>query len=895
MRPVRVFLSRVRAWFRWQRQGDDLRREIASHLDEATDEFIRQGLSPAEARRAALVSFGGVAQTEDAYREHLSFRWLDHFGRDLRHSARALFRSPAFSLVVLGVLAIGTGAWICVFALLDRIVLQPLPYPQSDRLIVIRHTAPGLKRDDVPLSEGLFFHYREHAHSFESLGVYVKPTLQSLRLPGAVTERVQITYASYTLFQVFGVQPELGRLFNADDGRPGFMNMKWTIPVLVAHDFWVDHLGRDPNVVGRILTLGDNARQVIGVMPEGFAFPDRHTQIWMLLEPSRDRAEFARSFRWEDVGRLRPGATVASAQAELAHVLPQIQGLYNDATPERIAEVRLAPIVIPLKSAVIGDVAGVIWPLFGGMALLLLISCANAASLFLVRADNRRHEIAVRVALGAGRRHVASLFVTEALLLTTTAAGLGLLVAKGVLWSVMALAPLELPRTTEIRLDGVAVAFAAAVAALMAVFYMASCLRRQDQSVTGGLRDSGQWSTGQRARRLWARDPLLVLQVALALSLMVGSGLMLQTYVNLARRPLGFSPASLLTIEVSLPFRSASKHVGIYQGLIEQLRRLPGVEDASAASFVPLTTSEHVFPTETGGVPIPFKFFAPGYFQAMGTPIVQGERFANAYRVPAANPVLVSQTLARRLYPGESAIGKPIRRLNEDGSIVTVGDPVPPFQIAGIVGDVRETTLRSAPAEIVYIPLIEPSVERSIIPTNMTFVVRTRTEPLALGRAVREAIAAYDPTLSVGQMRTMDSIVRAARGREAFVGALLLLAAVASLLLGVVGIYGGVAQVVRRRTRELGIRIALGAGRAEIVAMVVRGSLSAVVTGTVLGLAVALVGSGVLSTLLFGVAPRSPVILGGVTLLLLVAAIGAALAAGRRASRIAPIVAIREG
>ena len=279
----------------------------------------------------------------------------------------------------------------------------------------------------------------------------------------------------------------------------------------------------------------------------------------------------------------------------------------------------------------------------------------------------------------------------------------------------------------------------------------------------------------------------------------------------------------------------------------------------------------------------------------MGIAIARGERLAAGEPVSGTSPVLVAEALARRLYPSGDAIGQPIRRLNEDGTIVTLREPVPPFEIAGLVGDVREMTLRGAPTEIVYIPLIAPSVERSIVPTDMTFIVRTRVAPLGLARAVKETITDVDPSLSVGQVRTMESIVRAARGKETFVGALLLLAAAASLLLGVVGIYGGVAQVVRRRTRELGIRIALGASRHDVLAMVVRGTLWAVAVGTTLGLVIALMGSRVLGTLLFGVGPRDPLILGAVTLLLGVAAVAAALVAGRRASRIAPIVAIREG
>jgi predicted permease len=479
----RVFLSRLGGLIHGRRLDQDLRQEIASHLEEAAEEYVRQGLSLTEARRAALRNFGGVAQAEEAYREHLSFRWLDHWRRDLRHAARALHRRAGSSLIVVIVLATGVGAITSVFALLNRIVLQPLPFAQSDRLVVIEHAAPGVNLDRVGISSGLYFYYSRHARSLESLAVYSENVL-NLTVPGAGTERVHVTYAGVALFQVLRPKPALGRLFTAEDGRPGFMNMTWTVPVLLAHDFWVDHFGADPNVVGRILTINNNPRRIVGVLPDEFAFPDRHTQVWMLVEPPRESADFARRFGYNAVARMRPGVTAAAAQAELARLVSQIAGVYADATPQRIAEVRLAPVVTPLKSAVIRDVAQVIWTLFGGMALLLLIACANVAGLFLVRAEDRRREIAVRQALGATSRHVARLFFTEALVLTTAAAGLGLLLAKSLLSVVIALVPAELPRTAEIRLDGVAIMFAAGLAVLMAAFYGALAVRRQGRSLT---------------------------------------------------------------------------------------------------------------------------------------------------------------------------------------------------------------------------------------------------------------------------------------------------------------------------------------------------------------------------------------------------------------------------
>jgi putative ABC transport system permease protein len=890
--------------------------ELAAHLDDRYREHVASGASEAEARRLALAELDEsdvlsrrLAAVEapavldppvigDPYRGHQEQRVLVSLGdrgRDLRYAVRALRQSPAFSLVVLIVLAIGTGAVTSVFALLNTIVLQPLPYPESNRLVVVKHAAPGLNRAEVGMSSGLYFHYRQHAQSLQSLAVYSPARVLNLRVPGSGTERVQVTNATSALFRVLGARPILGRLFVEADWLPAFaQNGNLKIPVLMAQDLWVADFGGDPDIVGKTITINDSPGEVVGVLPEGFAFPDSHTKIWMLFElQNHARATFAQTFPLNAIARLRPGATAGSAQAELAHLLPQIEGVYRDATPRRMAEVRLAPIVMPLKSAVIGDVAHVLLTLFGGMALLLLIAGANAAALFTVRAEHRRREIAVRQALGADRRHVARLFVTEALVLTTFAAALGLFLAKGVLWGVIAMAPVALPRTGEVALGGMAIAFAAGLAVLMAVFYGALSVRPYGRALTASLLGGGHWATGHRGGPS-GRDPFVVLQVALALALMVGSALMVRTYLNLSRTALGFATDQVLTAEVSLPYKEADQHVRIYTALVERIRRLPGVEHASAASFVPLTGTNDVYPVQLGAPPIPFKFFVPGYFQAMGTPILSGESFAPGEHVTAALPVLVSAALARRLYPGESAIGQTVRRLNEDGSVVDMGSgPTAPFTIVGVVGDVRETTLRSDPTEIVYIPLIEPAVEPSIVPTDVSLVIRVAGAPLTLAAAVRHTIAEVDPGLSVGQVRTMDSIVSAARSREAFVGVLLLVAAAVSLFLGVVGIYGSVAHVVKRRTREIGIRLALGARPAEVIQNVVMGSLGAVFVGAALGLVIAFAGTGMLSALLFGVAPRDPFVILAVTGVLLSAAAAAALLAARGAARIAPLLAMR--
>ena len=817
----------------------------------------------------------------------------DQLQRDLRHAVRSLRRTRGFSIIVVIVLAVATAAVTTVFALLNSVVLRPLRFPESDRLVVIRHAAPGLGVEDAGISSGLYFHYRERARSLESIGVYRQPVALNLRLPDSGTERVQVTYASAALFKVLRTTPALGRLFTEEDGRPGFMNMKWKIPVLISHRLWVDRFGADRSVIGRTIALNDSAREIVGVLPPGFTFPDAGTQIWLLLEPPPGTASFLRGFTWEAIARMGPEVTVASTGAELVRILPEAVGLYADATHERLAEIRLTPQVMPLKFAVVGDVAHVIWTLFGGMVLLLLVGCANAGGLFLVRTEYRGREMAVRRALGARGGDLASLFVVEAMVLTGTATVIGVVLASVLLSAVRAFTPFDLPRTEEIRLDRTAIGFAAVIALLMAAGYGVLSLRRRDGADAVRFLASGQWATIRR-RRLWGPDALIAVQVAVSLTLMVGSVLMVRTYRNLATRELGFSPGGVLTVEIGLPGRKAQQHVRIYRDVVDRVRGLPWVDRVAAASFVPLTIAEHVYPVEARAKPVLFKFFVPGYFETIGSRIIEGTHLTDQNRPTVPDPVYVSAALARRLYPGESAVGKTVRRLNQDGSVVTMGQgPVPPFTIAGVVANVREVSLREDATEIVYIPLMDPVVERSIVPTTMQLVVHTRVPPLSIATAVRQAVASADPDLSVGRIAPMDSIVAAARARETFVGVLLLAAAAISLFLSAVGIYGTVAQVVRRRTREIGIRIALGARRSQVVRMVTTASLYAVLAGGALGLMVSVPAARMLGSLLFAVDAADPLVLLIVTTSVALTAAGAALVAASHAAQMAPVAALR--
>jgi predicted permease len=870
---------------------DALRRDIADHLEEATADFVRQGLPPDEARRRALIRFGGVTQTEQVHRERRGLASMDRLRLDLRLTVRALRRTPAFAATVVVVSAIGIGATTAVFTLLYAVVLQPLPFRQPDELALLSHTERGLQQDEVGTSSGLDAFYEEHVDAIAETALYREGSPTNLTAPSGEVVRVHMMHASHRLFEILGVVPAQGRLFTADDGKPGFMDATWPVPILLDYDFWTREFGGDTTVVGRKILFTRTPRLVVGVLPKGFRFPDTASDVWQLLEPPKRRADFTH-FGWNALIRLKPGVSVATAEDEIARALPLVATQDPDAAKE-LAQAHVAPKVLPLKDVVSGEVAPILWTLLGGMTCLLLIACANVASLLRARVDDRRPEMAVRLAIGAGPRDVARLFLVEAGLIASASAALGLVAAEALAQSVLRLTPVALPRAATIRVGPAALLFAGALAVLVTIFYAALAGREQRRSMATGLAGHRSTPAGRVGSRL--RDPFTTVQVALALGLLIGSVLMVQTYRHLASRPLGFAPDGLLTVELTMPGSQERVFAQMYAAVIDRVRAIPGVEDAAAGSFVPLGGGEDMYPVEAGAKAIAIKFITPGFFQAMKMPLVGGFGLGRAEPVIGDRPVIINQALARHLFPGQSAIGQPIRRLSHDGTVETRGDALTPaFTIAGVVGDVPELSLRTGAPEAMYIPVIEPNVDPTIVPTEMTLVIRTTLSPMALAADVRRAVSIADPLMAVGRIRTMNAIVDAARGTEIFVGSLLLLAAAISLLLGVVGVYGSVTQVVRGRTREIGVRLALGARPREVIQLVAAGSMRAVAAGLAAGLIIAFLGTGALHALLFGIAPRDPLAFVTATAVLGASAAAAAYLAGRRAALIAPTEALRE-
>jgi putative ABC transport system permease protein len=885
----------------------DLDDELRATFEMLVQEHVRAGMADEEARRAARVELGSLAAIKDHVRDARAGASTGALARDLRHAVRTLVKRPGVPLIVVITLALGTAGITTSFALVNAILIQPLPYPESDRLVSVKHTAPGLGLAEAGLSSGTYLHYREHAKSFEALAVYSE-TVLNLSIPGSATERVEVAYAGPELFEVLGVRPALGRLFTREDARPGFLDVRWPVPVLLSHGLWQRRFGRDPDLVGRTITLNNRPRQVVGVLPASFSFPRPETEIWMLFVPPGRTANFARQLDYRAVARLRRGVSPNAAATELTRILPSIEGVYPDANAERLAEVQLAPIVVPLKEDTIRGVRTLLLLLLGGTTFLLLVACANTATLSLVRAEDRRREIAVRVALGARASDLMRLFAGEAALLATAGSAIGLLLARAALQAIAAFTPIELPRLPEVDIDGWVVAFAGGLTILATLVIGAiSFLRQSPRSSPPAmaLNASNRSTDDRRSQR--TRAALVAIQVALALALLVCSGLMVQSFCHLTRVHPGFDHEDLLTVEIAMPGSRAAQHQRIYEGLLDGIRAIPGVRSASAASSLPLDRTAYAYPFAIGAVPrrteqpIAMKFVMPGYFETMRTPILEGSGLGRNEHVDAPNPVVVSAALARRFFAGSSPIGQRVSRLESNGQDVQMFDAasrtprtVPSWTVVGVAADVREESLRAGPSEIVYVPVRDPTVERSISPTSMTLVIRAQPSDL-LVHTVRQTIHGFDSALSVARIRTMESIVTTSIARERFLAAVLLVAAGASLFLGAIGVYGVTAQAVRRREQEFGIRVTLGARPGQIVGMVLGESAVVIALGTTAGVAIALASTRVLRASLFEISATDPATVAAMTLLVMAAALLASLLPARKAVRMDPVAALRNG
>jgi predicted permease len=823
---------------------------------------------------------------------------MSDFVQEFRLALRTLRRSPAFAIAALLTLGLGTGAATAIFTLLKQTVLDPLPYPAASRLVRLKSQVPGVAEgQEWQLAAGEYFYFARLARTIEAIAAFRSSGVNILS--GGQARRAQTAVIGARALDVFGGRAARGRLFDSTEYLPGARDV-----VMLSAAFWRQEFGGRPDVVGQTIQLDEQAYEVIGVLEPGveLPLPDVHSDVWipMRLNPA---GPFYNNHVIPMVARLAPGATVDQARAELARLtarLPEV--LPTVYSPDFMRNVRFATAVYPLRDAVLGGAARNLWILFGAVGLLLLIAYGNVANLFLVHVEGRRREIGIRAALGAPRAAVARQFLAESAILALGSGIVAVILASwGVDWVVL-LAPSGLPRVDELHLDGVVVVFALALSSAVAIgLALVPVVQYRPGGSSAALAERGRTTTvGRERRRL--RGGLVVAQVALALVLVTGAGLLLQSHRRLSRVSPGVDPQGVLTLQLYVMgprYDTPVKMWQFYRQALENVRRVPGVRDAGVTTALPLLgygctvqgfEDERVMQRvrdSKGTLCADMVETSPGAFEALGVPLLAGRTFTTEDNDdPARGVVMVSKTFAERFWPGEDPIGKGVIPFNRKGGR--------PYRVIGVVGDVHQETLDDDPASAIYYPMVAIPSEATWWPQQVYLTVRTGfADPVTLLPAIRDAARAVDPAIPLANAEDMTTVVARSMTRLSITMTLLAIAAAMAVLLAAIGLYGVLAYSVAQRTSEIGVRLALGAAPAQMERYVVGGALRLAFVGVAAGLAVAVAVTRVLQSLLFGVSPTDPLsYLAAAGLLAAVAALAAWLPA-RRAARVDPMVALR--
>jgi putative ABC transport system permease protein len=814
---------------------------------------------------------------------------MEAIWRDARAALKSVARKPGFAVLTCVTLGIGIGANTAIFSVVDGVLLNPLPFPEAHRLVSYNHEAPGLGVNVpvIPHSEDMYLHYLESARSLEAMAVFSNDNVNLIT--EGEPQRLYAARVTQPYFDVLGVRPFIGRAFSEGEDRPG------AEPVaILGYSVWEQSFGRDRSVVGRLVEMDGVQRRIIGVMPEAFAVSEESVWVPLVIDPAEPDAG---SLGLIGIGRLAEGATVESANTEMQDLLTRYAEVNTDELPAAIMEqAGLAADVKPLKDIFVQDVRQALWVLLGTVGVVLLIACANVANLFLVRAEARQREQAVRTTMGARRTDLARQYLAESLTLAACAGLLGLGLAAFGVQGLLRLAPAELPQALAIGIDGSVLAFTAVISiATGLMFGMFPLLGYGRRDLSASLRDGGRSATDGRQRHR-ARSGLVVAQVSLALMLLVGSGLMLRSFRALQSVDLGFDSAGLLTFRVGLPsaeYGEATRVLDFYRRLDEELMALPGVQAVGMNSGLPLSGAKSASPWEPVDRPfsedelapvVERRQVTPGYFSVMSIPIVEGRALEWTDRGDEYRGLVVNATLARSFFPNESAVGRMIR---------TQGSENAAWEIVGVAADVRFDDVEDDPLPMVYLPVVTGTAESLSAVRRMDVVVKAGGDPLLAVDGAREALRTVDPRLPMINPRTVAAIVRDSMASTSFTVLLLGIAASIALLLGTVGIYGVVSYIVSRRTQEIGVRMALGAPAASVL----RGVVGQGMTLTGIGVAVGLLGAWALSralaSLLYGVTATDPVTFLTMAGLLALVALVATWVPARRAARVDPVEALR--
>jgi putative ABC transport system permease protein len=813
----------------------------------------------------------------------------------LTHIVRRLLQRPGFTTIAVLTLAIGIGANAAIFSVIEGVVLKPLPFAQPDQLIVLDQTAPGVGLKRTGGAPFLYFTYREDGRAFQDVAMWRSDTESITGL--AEPEEVPSLIVTDGLLPILGVTPQLGRVFTKEEDTP-----KGGEAVMLSDGYWRSRFGADRGVIGRRLLVNGRPRDVIGVLPASFRFGDRRPSIVLPLRLDRSDVHLG-NFSYSALARMKPGTTIEQATGDVARLIPV--GLdrfppFPGFSRNMFDEAKLSPSLRLLKDDVIGDVGSVLWVLMGTIGMVLLIACANVANLLLVRAEGRQQELAVRSALGASRGRIAYELIAESLVLGLVGGAAGLALAYAGVRVLIALAPGNLPRLDNIGIDTTVLLFTFVISIVAGLLFGAiPVFKYAGPNVAGALRGGGRTSSASRERHR-ARSTLVVVQVALALVLLVSSGLMIRTFQALQRVHPGFTqPQDLLTFGITIPqaqVKEPEAVVRMHQAIADKIAAIPGVDSVGLTTVVPMTDSgwhDPVFASDKTYTQkqLPalrlFKFVTPGLLKTMGTPLIAGRDFTWDDAYGRHSVAMVSETFAREMWGDPSAaIGKRIRENNTSDW----------REVVGVAGDVRDEGVeRQAPAAV-YWPVLMTNFEDGKVSTrrSLHYMIRSRRAGSGgFGDEIGRAVWSINPNLPLADLRPLDTIVAKSMARTSFALVMLAIAGAMALLLGAAGIYGVISYSVSQRTREIGIRMALGAQRQEVTRMFVRHGLGLTAVGIACGLAAALALARVMGSLLFEVSPIDPMTYVAVCAGLMLAALLASYLPALRATLVNPVTALR--
>lgn len=866
-------LSLFKNFFRRGRVERELDEEMRAHLGMLIDENVAAGMTLRDAHKAARVELGGIDLVKASVREVRMGAMLEHVWQDTRYGIRMLRRNPGFTAVAVVTLALGIGANTAIFSVVNGILLRPLPYQDPARLVMMWHNNTKEHKSQDWMAYQTLLDLREENKSFQDVAGM---TLQ-WRF-GLATEEGQETLQGYwvsaSFFSLLGVEPFRGRAFLPEEDKPG-----GAPAVIVSHRLWQNAFGADPNILGRTITIDNHPAPVVGVMPAGFKFVD-DADLWAPLAQNPFFARGPRSVRVVSaIARLKPGVTLPEARTEME----AIAGRLAQAHPDTNAGLDVN--VIQLQEQIVGKVRPALLVLLGAVGFVLLITCANMANLLVARASARETEIAVRIALGAGRGRIVRQLLTESVLLSLVGGAAGLLLALGGLRLLRSAGPAALPRVQEISIDGSVLGFTLAASVLTGILFG---LLPAFQILKASLRDSlkGSRATQPGGR---TRSVLVVTEVALALMMLIGAGLMIRSFSRLMHVDPGFNPDHLLTLQMDVgPAYGPrpERRIALYHEMFERLEALPGVKSAGGVTRLPLGAGSSTKleiegrPVAAGEEPeIEFRRASTHYFQAMGIPLRDGRTFTERDGPGAPTVAVINEAAAERFWPGENPIGRHVRFFGDSDG--------PWFTVVGIVGDVKHFGLDlQAPGEL-YMSFDQGP------PGGPRIAIRTSIDAASLIPAVRNELRAIDKQMGISQVETMDDIVSKSTADRRFQALLLGAFAALALILAAVGIYGVMAYGVAQRTHELAIRIALGAQTVDVFRLVVGQGMRLALIGVAAGLAGAFGLTRFLRTLLFELEPTDPITFAVVSVLLALVALLACYVPARRASRVDPIAGLR--